>query len=528
MAAFSFLAALLAASFLVWSSHSLTLSSRLVHRFSDEAGVAAASRGGGQWPDRRSAEYYQVLARSDIQRQKRLLGSRYQTLFPSEGSETFNLGNDFGWLHYTWIDIGTPNVSFLVALDAGSDLLWVPCDCIQCAPLSGYHSSLDKDLGMQDKDLGMYSPAESRTSRHVSCSHELCALGSSCNSPKQPCPYNINYSSENTSSSGLLIEDTLYMASNEDRRPIQTSVIIGCGKRQSGGYLDGIAPDGLLGLGFGEISVPSFLARSGLVRNSFSLCFQEEDSGRIYFGDQGVATQQSTPFIPSNGKYITYIVEAESFCIGSRCLGKNIFHSLVDSGTSFTFLPDNIYKKVTTEFDRQVNAPRLAYNVSPWEYCYKASPLEMPVVPTVTLIFAVNKSFVANSPVYHIYGEEGNLAGFCLALQSTADSMGIIGQNLMTGYRMVFDRENLKLGWSQSNCQDLDNSRPVHLTPPPQNRPENPLPTDQQQSTPRGRAVAPAVAGRTPPTNPSAASPLVVAQYCLLLLVTQVAVMFIG
>lgn len=46
-------------------------------------------------------------------------------------------------LHYTWIDIGTPNVSFLVALDSGSDLLWVPCDCVQCAPLSAsYYGSL--------------------------------------------------------------------------------------------------------------------------------------------------------------------------------------------------------------------------------------------------------------------------------------------------------------------------------------------------------------------------------------------------
>jgi hypothetical protein len=46
-------------------------------------------------------------------------------------------------LHYTWIDIGTPNVSFLVALDTGSDLLWVPCDCIECAPLSAAHYNVN-------------------------------------------------------------------------------------------------------------------------------------------------------------------------------------------------------------------------------------------------------------------------------------------------------------------------------------------------------------------------------------------------
>jgi len=46
-------------------------------------------------------------------------------------------------LHYTWIDIGTPNVSFLVALDTGSDMFWVPCDCIECAPLSAaFYSAL--------------------------------------------------------------------------------------------------------------------------------------------------------------------------------------------------------------------------------------------------------------------------------------------------------------------------------------------------------------------------------------------------
>lgn len=71
---------------------------------------------------------------------------------------------------------------------------------------------------------------------------------------------------------------------------------------QSGAYLDGVAPDGLMGLGLGEISVPSFLAKAGLVQNSFSLCFGNDDSGRIFFGDQGPAAQQSTPFLPSDGK----------------------------------------------------------------------------------------------------------------------------------------------------------------------------------------------------------------------------------
>ncbi|KAK1389237.1 hypothetical protein POM88_017415 [Heracleum sosnowskyi] len=45
-------------------------------------------------------------------------------------------------LHYTWIDIGMPSVSFLVALDTGSDLLWVPCYCLQCAPLSSSYYSI--------------------------------------------------------------------------------------------------------------------------------------------------------------------------------------------------------------------------------------------------------------------------------------------------------------------------------------------------------------------------------------------------
>lgn len=42
-------------------------------------------------------DYYRVLARSDVERQKMKLGAKYPALFPLEGSETMSLGNDFGW-----------------------------------------------------------------------------------------------------------------------------------------------------------------------------------------------------------------------------------------------------------------------------------------------------------------------------------------------------------------------------------------------------------------------------------------------
>ena len=40
-------------------------------------------------------------------------------------------------LHYTTVELGTPGVKFMVALDTGSDLFWVPCDCSRCAPTHG-------------------------------------------------------------------------------------------------------------------------------------------------------------------------------------------------------------------------------------------------------------------------------------------------------------------------------------------------------------------------------------------------------
>ncbi|KAG8660423.1 hypothetical protein MANES_02G156500v8 [Manihot esculenta] len=356
-------------------------------------------------------------------------------------------------------------------------------------------------LIVQERDLSQYSPSLSSTSRHLSCSHQLCELGPNCKNLQEPCPYIATYDdpAANTSSSGFLVEDTLHLDSvseNATRRRVQASVIIGCGRKQSGGYLDGAAPDGVMGLGPGDISVPSLLAKAGLVRKSFSLCFDENDCGRIFFGDQGHASQKSTPFVPIQGNYITYFVEVESVCVGNSCLKQSGFKAAIDSGSSFTFLPTEVYNKIVLEFDKQVNAQRISYEGVPWNYCYNSSSQDSIDIPALRLHFLMNQSFIVHNPKYSI-SQNQKFTMFCLALQPTDLEFGIIGQNYMTGYRVVFDMENLKLGWSNSNCQDASDKTEVNLAPPPNAKSPNPLPTNEQHSIPSKHAIAPAVAGRT-------------------------------
>ena len=44
-----------------------------------------------------------------------------------------------------------------------------------------------------------------------------------------------------------------------------------------------------------------------------------------------------------------YFVGLEHYCVGSFCLKLTQFQALVDSGTSFTYLPTKVYEKIVFE-----------------------------------------------------------------------------------------------------------------------------------------------------------------------------------
>ncbi len=90
-----------------------------------------------------------------------------------------------------------------------------------------------------------------------------------------------------------------------------------CGQNQTGYFLNGVlAPDGVLGLGTGEISVPSTLSRELGLLDSFSICTNGSGTGRIAFGDTGPITQQTTPFVSNSRWEQSLLSRPSQFCPG--------------------------------------------------------------------------------------------------------------------------------------------------------------------------------------------------------------------
>jgi len=344
-------------------------------------------------------------------------------------------------LHYAVVALGTPNVTFLVALDTGSDLFWVPCDCKQCAPLSS------PDYGNLKFD--MYSTRKSSTSRKVPCSSSLCDLQNECSAATSSCPYSIQYLSDNTSSNGVLIEDVLYLATESGQSKItQASITFGCGQVQTGSFLGSAAPNGLLGLGMDSKSVPSLLASKGVAANSFSMCFGEDGHGRINFGDTGSSDQLETPLnIYKHNPY--YNISITGAMVGSKTFGSK-FSAVVDSGTSFTALSDPMYTEITSNFDKQVKEKRKQPDSSlPFEYCYTISAKGAISYPNISLTAKGGSVFPVKDPIITITDISSSPTGYCLAIMKSE------GVNLIGGELLYFTLLHyLKMPYALKNILD--------------------------------------------------------------------------
>ncbi|KAL3525228.1 hypothetical protein ACH5RR_013600 [Cinchona calisaya] len=432
------------------NAHIFTL--EMHHRFSEPVKKWSQKTGKNlrvkTWPNKGSVEYYQELANHDRLIRGRRLSQFDGLLTFSDGNSTFRISS-LGFLHYTTVTLGTPGMKFMVALDTGSDLFWVPCDCGRCA-------SIAYSLHSPDFELSIYSPNRSLTSKEVTCNNYLCSHHTACLDTSSHCPYSVSYVSSETSTSGVLVEDILHLKSEDDHQGyVQAYITFGCGQVQTGSFLDVAAPNGLFGLGLEKISVPSILSQKGYTADSFSMCFGRDGTGRISFGDKGSLYQEETP-LNVNPLHPTYNISIVQIRVGTALIDSE-FTALFDSGTSFTYLVDPTYSRVLENFNSQARDKRHPSDARiPFEYCYDMSPdANTSLIPSMSLTMKGGGQYVVYDPIIVISTQHELI--YCLAVVKSQD-FNIIGQNFMTGYRVVFDREKLVLGWKKFNCYDVEES----------------------------------------------------------------------
>ncbi|KVI02927.1 Aspartic peptidase [Cynara cardunculus var. scolymus] len=341
---------------------------KMHHRFSEPVKKWSESinkLSAGDFPSTGSVEFYSQLADHDrVFRGRGLSDSGEQRLTFSDGNSSLRI-KSLGFLHYTTVSLGTPGQKFLVALDTGSDLFWVPCECSRCA-------SIDNTPFSAKFNMSIYNPKESSTGKKVTCNHRMCTASCPGSGTVSTCSYSSSYVSSQTSTSGILMEDFLHLETDDGNRKIVNAFVT-----------------------FG------LLAKERFIADSFSMCFGHDGSGRISFGDKGSIYQEETPF-------------TTQLRVGAALINSS-FTALFDSGTSFTYLVEPHYTRLTKMFHAQTkDSRRLTDKRIPFEYCYAMSPdANTSLIPDICLTMKGDGQFIIYDPVIVLptHNEEMSIIG---------------------------------------------------------------------------------------------------------------------
>ena len=389
------------------------------------------------------------------ERRRRLLNEGHDG--PSARSSALPLHGSVQEHGYYYVDVnlGTPAKSFQVIVDTGSTATYVPCEgCEAC----GVHTGRPK-----------FDPDASSTCTRILCGAEDCHSGVSCRaSDHGMCTYSKSYA-EHSSASGQLVRDVIHLGGEMG----DLDFVFGCTKRESG-TIQTQEADGLMGLGNGVNSLPIQLATRHQLDKVFSLCYGSFDGGgAISFGrlppSPNTPTLQYTPLKPNRFHPTYYVVATEKWEIGGVQVAEagdfNVgYGTVMDSGTTFTYVPTKVFNAVAAELGRQLEGkmekipgPDPAY---PTDICYyKEGQTQSNLgedYPTLTLTFEGGARLdLPPSNYLFIHGKREG--AFCLGVMDNGRQGTLIGgitvRNTMVEYDMASDPP--RVGIATTNCGAL-------------------------------------------------------------------------
>ncbi|GMH09532.1 hypothetical protein Nepgr_011373 [Nepenthes gracilis] len=422
----------------------------------------------------------------------------------SPGSDytlSFSLGSD---------PSRTQNLS--VYMDTGSDLVWFPCSPFECILCDGKYPPIGgAAAGFSPINVSASTllPCKSRacSAAHSSLpSSDLCAIAkcplasiemSDC--AEFACP-SFYYAYGDGSLIAQLHKDSLTVTSGSGDPLILHNFTFGCAHSALA------EPVGVAGFGRGFLSLPAQLANfSPELGNQFSYCLVSHsfDSDKIrqlsplILGRAAIDDQKRGEVDGSNNKgrivYTSmldnpkypyfYSVGLEAISVGARRipapeeLRRVDRHGnggvVVDSGTTFTMLPPELFNSVAAELDRRVRRvfkratdAEERTGLSPCYYLdgnkTKGANADL-IVPSLALHFVGNSSVVLPRRNYFYEFIDGVVKGGrvgCLMLMNGGDGDGggpgaTLGNYQQQGFEVVYDLEKRRVGFGRRRCASL-------------------------------------------------------------------------
>jgi len=324
--------------------------------------------------------------------------------------------------------VGTPPFKLYGIVDTGSDIVWLQCEpCKQC-----YNQTTPK-----------FNPSKSSSYKNIPCSSNLChsVRATSCND-QIFCEYTINYGDYSHSQGDLSVE-TLTLDSTTGSPVSFPKTVIGCGNNNTVSF--GGAGSGIVGLGGGPVSLITQLGSS--IGGKFSYCLVPLDNkelnitSKLSFGDAAVVSGDnvaSTPIVKKDPS-VYYVLTLETFSVGNKRVefggsseDGDEGNIIIDSGTTLTVLPADVYTKLESAVVDLVKLKRVDDPYKLFGLCYSAT-LDEYDFPLITAHFKG-----ADVELHSISTFTQALVGLvCLAfLPSPTGAIfgNLAQQNLLDGY----------------------------------------------------------------------------------------------
>ncbi|XVF87928.1 hypothetical protein PTKIN_Ptkin19aG0008100 [Pterospermum kingtungense] len=368
-------------------------------------------------------------------------------------------GRDLGIGQYiASFKVGTPSQKFRLIVDTGSDLTWINCR---------YGCDHNCSNKRRIKRRRVFHASLSSSFRPVPCFSHMCKVElmnlfslTTCPTSLTPCAFDYRYT-DGSAAMGIFANETVTVGLTNGRKTRLHNVLIGCSDSFQGPTLQNV--DGVMGLAYSKYSFATNAAGG-----NFSYCLVDHlshlnASNYLIFGtnDNQVKVLGNTRYTRLELNVISsfYAVNVVGISIGGKMLDipfqvwdtTNGGGTILDSGTSLTFLTDPAYQPVMEALKMSVSKyPRLKLDGVPMDYCFNSAAFNHTLVPKLVIHFVDGARFEPHWQSYVIAAADGvRCLGF---LPARFPGTSVLGNIMQQNYLWEFNLEGNKLGFAPSDC----------------------------------------------------------------------------